>query len=43
MNNFECGKCGYFDGSCCTVDDSDRYEDEVVEECTHFELSIYYQ
>lgn len=26
MNNFECGKCGYFDGSCCTVDDSDRYD-----------------
>lgn len=43
MNMFECGKCGYFDGTCCRKDCSERYEDEVVKDCTFFEYSIYYQ
>ena len=41
-NNFECGKCGYFDGMCCRNTGKDRDADEIVTECTDFELSIYY-
>ena len=42
MNRFECGKCGYYDGSCCRKDGTDRYEDEIVTDCEDFEFSIYY-
>ena len=42
-NLMECGKCGHYDGSCCTIDDCDRYVDEVVKDCGNFEYSIYYQ
>jgi len=42
MNEFECGKCGYFDGMCCQKDMSDRDADEVVADCNSFEFSIYY-
>jgi len=42
MNNMECGKCAYFDGSCCTYDETDRYPEDIVSDCENFELSIYY-
>lgn len=42
MNDFECGKCGHFNGDCCTVDEEERDEDEIVDDCNNFELSIYY-
>ena len=41
-NSFPCGQCAHFDGSMCTNDGSDRYEDEIVTECGEFEFSIYY-
>ena len=41
-NNCECGKCGYFDGMCCTKDNTERDEDEIVYECIYFEKSIYW-
>ena len=43
MNNFECGKCAYFDGMECRKNDEERDEDEIVRDCTHFEYSIYYR
>ena len=41
-NIFECGKCGYFDGMCCQKTGEERYEDEIVDDCIDFDLSIYY-
>lgn len=42
MNHMECGKCGYYDGMCCQIDEEDRYEDDIVTDCKDFTLSIYY-
>ena len=42
MNMLECGKCGYFDGLICRKNCEERDEYEVVEDCKHFEYSIYY-
>lgn len=42
MNHFECGKCAYFNGMCCQKNNEDRDEDEIVDECIHFEKSIYW-
>ena len=42
MNDFECGKCGYFDGMCCRKHNEDRDADEIVSDCKDFEKSIYW-
>lgn len=39
---FECGKCGYFDGMICKKKDIEVDSDEIIDDCTDFDLSIYY-
>lgn len=43
MNEEQCGNCGYFDGMICRKKDIEVDSDEIIENCTDFEPSIYYR